>query len=150
MEQIKRKIENFWYHYKVQSIIALLVLGFLLLTRQQFMPEAKADCCVGIITPEYYTEEQLAGLQAAFEKQYGTVELNHYRVDLCETGQDDVMLSLLDADLVVGKSKIFLLASVEKFENATNGLGISEAVQVGDIAELAGLGFDGLWYVTRR
>jgi len=155
MKELKLKFANIWYHYKFYILIALGILAYIVLTWDSLVPEKPAELSVAIVSETYFNDDQRAALKTELEKEYGTVEVNAYRVALGQTDHDAteeeaIALSSLDADLITGKSSIFLLEDVQAFLDATNGLEISEAVQVKNIQNIAGLGFDELWYVTRK
>jgi len=151
---LKEELENYWYHNKWYTLLIIFIVVFAVLSGNIGRSrEPEAEYTIGIVSAAYYNDEALAALRERLRERHGTTEVKYYQVDLsAETSDEDsrVQVSLLDADLMMKQSSDFLLEDVEAFESATNGLEISEAVQVRDIPELAGLGFDELWFVSRR
>ena len=146
---MKEKLDNIWYYYKTVIIIAAAVLLIGAYLGIQNSRIEKADCDVGIVSPAYYSDESLAALKEALKPEYGIVKIHTFRIALGEENQDPTQFMALDADLVGEVCRVFLLADVEAFEKATNGLAISEPVQVANIDSLSGLGFDELWLIQR-
>lgn len=151
MNGIREKLEHFWYYYKTPALIALVVLLVVIESLITTPKTEKYDASVAVISPSGYSEESVAKLRDALEAELGgKVEVKLFMLDLGALNQDETDLALLDIDLRNRISKILLLDDVEKFEQATDNLSISEAVRVKDVEYLSGLGFDELWMVSRN
>lgn len=157
-KQMLKELQNFWYYYRVQTVIALIVLaagGYLLSQRDT----VKYDYDIAIISPFGCSDGQLAEirsvLEAAGSDQTGDgevhVKLHLYRLSLGADGQDSNEIGALDADLVGRVSGIFFTEDPEAFEEATNGLGrASDAIPVREIEKLSGCGLDGFSLLPRK
>lgn len=145
---MKKKLENFWYYHKWHVLIAVIAAVILVFS---FQPKDASDGAynIAIVSPEYYTDEQLAALKNALSAEYATVNINVYHIELCAENQDEIEIGRLDTDLISKKSVAFLLADVDAFKEVTNGIGLTEAVRVKDIDSIKGLGFDDLYFVRR-
>lgn len=156
---MKAALENFWYHYKIPVLIvaACLVTGCYLLFQQAAIP--KADYEVAVVSPEYYSDEQLSALQAVIAAA-GTdvtgdgqviVTVHRYCLKIGADGQDSTEIAALDADLVGNRSGLFLLEDPSVFEEATNGIcRASEAVPCGDIKAFSEEDWNSLYAVVRE
>ena len=153
-----KRIQNFWYHYKTAAIIAAVIIAAgAYLVLQQSKTE-KPDYEVAVVSPDYFTEEQLSSLkdvlQSVGEDCNGdgsvAVNLRVYRIALGQDGQDSAVIGALDADLVGNVSGLFLLDDPGKFEETANGIcKSSEACPIAGCEKLKGLGFDGLFLSCR-
>ena len=144
-----KRIQNFWYHYKTVAIIAAVIIAagaYLIL--QQTKTE-KPDYEVAIVSPDYFTEEQLSALKDVLQSNGEdcsgdgnvVVNLRVYRIALGQDGQDSAIIGALDADLVGNVSGLFFLNDPGIFEETANGIcKASEAVPVADCEVLKGLG----------
>ena len=156
---MKEALENFWYHYKVPVLIAaaILVTGCYLLFQHSAVPAA--DYEVAVISPAYYSDEQLTALQTALAAA-GTdvngdgkviVTVHRYHLEIGADGQDSVEIASLDADLVGNRSGLFFLADPSAFEEATNGIcRASEAVPCAEIKAFSGEDWKSLFAVVRE
>ena len=156
---MRKKIQNFWYYYKAAVIIALVIVaaGAWLLVQQK--KAERPDYEAALVSPEYYSEEQIESLKDALQKAGAdsngdgkvSVNLKVYRIALGEEGQDANVIGALDADLVGKVSGLFLLSDPVKFEEVTNGIcRAADAVPAAECEALRGLGFDGLSLAVRE
>ena len=140
---------NFWYYNKVYVFIGAAVLAVLV---WQYRPSANVeehfDFCVGIVTPQYYDDDQIDALKEAFAVSHGKTNVLCYHVALGALNQDSIEISKLDLDLSLKTSGIFLVDDPDTFLAVSN-VSLSEPVPVSEVGELAGLGFDGLTLVSR-
>ena len=135
MEQLRKKLQNFWFYYKIPLLIALaavLVLTYLLM---QDRSTVQPDYHIGLVREIPCTDAELKALNdlftAAGEDCNGDgqvlVQIHTYYVDLADTSENagvtnaDVVQAL-DADLVGSVSGIFLLEDAATFRRITNGL----------------------------
>ena len=155
---MKKKIQNFWYYHKTVFLIAVLVAAAGTYLFLQQTKTVKPDYEVAIVSPDYFSPEQLSALADKLGQfgndcnGDGSVVVNPrvYRVALGMEGQDSNQISALDADLVGNVSGLFLLDDPAVFEEVTNGIcKSSEAVPVSGCEELGGHGFDDLFLAVR-
>lgn len=133
MNNLRSKIQNFWFYYKKHLLIGLavvLVAGYLM---SQKSPEP--DYHIGLVRAEPLPGEVLQELEARFTAA-GTdvngdgqvlVQIHTYCVNLADDGENAGVrnadaVQALDADLIGGMSGIFLLEDVQTFRAVTNGL----------------------------
>ena len=146
---MKEKLANFWYYHKWHTVIALAAAAILVFAVWPRSDGRENALNIAIVSPVYYSDESLAALEQAFAGRYGDAVVNDYHIELGAYGQDSVEISLLDKDLITGKSTVFLLADPDAFAEATNGLPLKNISKVSDIDYLKGLGFDDLYYAER-
>ena len=151
MKKLISYIKNYWYYYKAYIITGVLALAVVIYSFAGSGSGEEYARYAAVISPDYYSEEQLAALQAALTEQYGSFGVRVYQVALGELNQDEAVLSKLDLDLGKGLSDTLLLADPEAFAAAIDAnIKISDPVPVSEISFLKGLGFDSLYYVTRK
>lgn len=150
MKKILNYIRNYWYYYKVYVITGVLVIAALIYSFTHSGDGPKHDHNAALIFSQSYTKEQVDGLRAALVTEYGSCGLNLYRIELGALNQEESTVALLGMDLAEGTSDILLIEDMDAFYEVTSGIDISEPVRVKDVPYLAGLGFDDLWYVTRK
>lgn len=158
MKDMKNKLQNFWYYYKVPALIILAILAaglYFFLTNQG---SVTGDYDIAVISARSCTDEQLTLIRTAFgqagkdQNGDGIVEVKThvYRFALGEDGQDPKEVAGLDADLVGKMSGIFFTEYPDRFESVTNGIGkAADAIPVSDIPALSGCGIDYLYLLSR-
>lgn len=135
MEQIRKKLENFWFYYKIPLLIglaAVLVLGYLGVRR---LNTTEPDYHIGLVREIPCTDDQLQRLEARFaaagEDCNGDgqilVKIHTYYVDLADTSENAGVsnadaVQALDADLIGKVSGLFLLEDPETFRRVTGGI----------------------------
>lgn len=157
MESMKKRLQNFWYYYKIPTLIILAVLaaGLYFLSQRETI---QSDYSVAIVSPRGLSGEQLAKIKTVME-QTGqdrngdnavTVMIRVFRFAIGEDGQDTKEVAGLDADLVGKESGIFFTEDPKRFEEVTNGIGkAADAVPVSDVPMLADCGIDDLYFLVR-
>ncbi len=154
---MKKKLQNFWYYYKVPAIIALIVLaaGIYLLLQHR---SVESDYHAAIVSPQSPSADQLERIQKALEgigqDQNGdgsvVVTLRVFRFAIGENGQGMNEAAALDADLVGNQSGLFFVNDPEKFEKSTNEIGkAADAVPVSGILLFSDCGIDDLYFLVR-
>ena len=158
MNEFKKKIRNFWYYYKAQTIIVLIILASVLwfMTLGKIPPD---DYIIGIVSPRGFSGDQLVRIRSVFE-QAGmdlnrdgsvNVKLNLFRFAIGTEGADSTEIARLDADLVGHESGIFFTEDPEAFEAATNGIGkATDAVPVSEVPAFSDCGIDELFFLLRK
>ena len=155
---MKNRLQNFWYYYKVHTVIVLALLAALIyyLTLPKTAP---ADYGIAIVSPRGCSAEQLVQIQTILEQagkdQNGdgavTVNIRVFRFEIGGNDQDRVEIAGLDSDLVGKVSGLFFTEDPQRFEEASNGIGkASDAVPVSDIPALAGFDDIADLYLLRR
>lgn len=149
--EFKKKIENFWYYYKVPFIICLVVLYLVCNVYISKKNEVHYDNSVAIISKDNYpSEEQVEEIRSTFEDKYGgTFDVVIYNVALGEENQDEVTLSKLDLDLRNKVSTYFFIEDMDTFKKTTSDIEFSEVVLVNDTEWLENLGLDNFYFAIR-
>ena len=155
---MKKKFQNFWYYYKIPSIIALIVLAagifFFLIQRRS----VESDYHAAIVSLQNLSADQLERVQRVLESvgrdQNGdgsvAAELRVFRFAIGQDGQGMNEAAALDADLVGNHSGLFFVDDPEMFEKSTNGIGkAADAVPVRGIPLFSGCGIDDLYFLVR-
>lgn len=140
MEHLRKKLQNFWFYYKIPLLIGLavlLVLGYLgIQNRNTVQP----DYHIGLVREIPCTDAELQALNDTFTAAgrdingdgQTLVQIHTYYVNLADTSENagvsnaDVVQAL-DADLIGNVSGIFLLEDVATFQRITNNL-LSDSV----------------------
>lgn len=148
---IKKKLENIWYYYKVPIIIGIVVLfvvGEAIVFKKS---EQKFDNSVAIISKNNYpNQEEIENLRNAFIKKYGgTFDAVIYNIELGAVGEDDVTISKLSLDLSNRISAYLFIENLESFKETTNNLEINVQGQGKEFDWLKDCGVDNLWFVSR-
>ena len=140
MEQLWKKLQNFWFYYKIPLLAGLAAVLVLTYLGIQKLNTVQPDYHIGLVREIPCTDEELAALEAVFT-QTGTdlngdgqvvVQIHTYYVNLADTTENagvtnaDVVQAL-DADLIGNICGIFLLEDVDTFQQVTNGL-LSDSV----------------------
>ena len=155
---MKQKLQNFWYYYKIHTIIILAVMAAALYFFLSQRSSISSDYNIAVISSRGCSDVQLAKISNALETagidQDGdgsvTVKLSAYRFSLGQDGQDQIEIMKLDADLVGKESGIFFTEDPDQFEASTNGIGkAADAVPVSRIPLLADCGLDDLYLLPR-
>lgn len=135
MEQLRKKLQNFWFYYKIPLLVALaavLVLGYL---RIQTHSTVRPDYHIGLVREIPCTDAELQTLKGTFSaagKDLNgdgeiVVQIHTYYVNLADTSENAGVsnaeaVQALDADLIGNVSGIFLLEDVATFQRITNNL----------------------------
>ena len=146
---MKKKFQNFWYYYKIPSIIALIVLAagiyFFLIQRRS----VESDYHAAIVSLQNLSADQLERVQRVLES-VGQDQNGDGSVAIGQDGQGMNEAAALDADLVGNHSGLFFVDDPEMFEKSTNGIGkAADAVPVSGIPLFSGCGIDDLYFLVR-
>lgn len=148
---IKKKLENIWYYYKIPIIIGIIVLIVIGETIKLKKEEPKFDNSIAIISKTNYpSQDEVENLRNAFIKKYGgTFDVVIYNVELGAVGEDDVTISKLSLDLSNKISSYLFIENLDSFKETTNNLQINVLGQGKDFDWLKDCGVDNLWFATR-
>lgn len=148
---IKKKLENIWYYYKIPIIIGIIVLIVIGETIKLKKEEPKFDNSIAIVSKTNYpNQDELEKLRNAFIEKYGgTFDIAIYNVELGAVGEDDVIISKLSLDLSNKISSYLFIENLDSFKDATNNLEINVLGQGKDFDWLKNCGVDNLWFATR-
>lgn len=150
MEDLRKKITNIWFYYKVPIIVGIIVLFVSIYSIRIFMSKDEYDHSVAFISTAFPTEQQMDDIKVAFENQYGgTFEIQIFNIKLGADNQDQVTISQLDLDLGQKISEYLLIEDLDAFKKATNNLEIKDVALVSEIDWLKGNGIDNLYYAKR-
>jgi len=130
-----KKLQNFWYYYKIHVLVGLTALAMLCYLGLSSLGSIEPDYEIGLVRaiplPEETVAEWTRALEAHSDDRNGDgnirVQLHTYYTDLGDDSeaagyQNYQIIAALDADLVGKKSGIFLLEDVDAFQQATGGL----------------------------
>ena len=152
MNDLKKKVENIWFYYKVPIIIGTVLLYLFISYGINKTEEPKYDYNIAIISENNYpSEENVEKLKNIFSEKYdGTVGVNIYNVTLGEVGQDEVILSKLSLDLGNKISELFFIEDMDTFKKTTADIEFSDVVLVSNVDWLSNLGLDNFYFATRK
>lgn len=142
-----KKLQNFWFYYKKHLLVGLAAVLVLAYLGIQKISTPEPDYHIGLVRSVQLREEELQTLQDAFTAAgrdingdaQVLVQIHTYYADLAGAPDADVVQAL-DADLIGGRSGLFLLEDETAFRNATAD------ILTGDSILLEG----GLWLTRRK
>ena len=151
MEDLKKKISHIWYYYKVPIIIVVCVIFVIFDSIISNKDAPKYDNSIAIISKENYpSEEEVERLRKAFESKYdGSFDVVIYNIELCEPGEDEIIISKLSLDLANNISEYLFIENMDKFEEATNNLEVNIQGLGKEFEWLKNCGVDDFYYCTR-
>jgi len=140
MEHLRKKLQNFWFYYKIPFLVACAVLLMLTYLGIQKRNTVEPDYHIGLVREIPCTDDELQALEDTFTVA-GTdlngdgqvlVQIHTYYVNLADDSENAgvsnaEVVQALDADLVGSVSGIFLLEDVASFQQVTNQL-LSDSV----------------------
>ena len=135
MEQLRKKIQNFWFYYKIPFLVGFAVVFVLSYLTIQKHTTVQPDYHIGLVRTVPCTDMELQGLKDTFTAAGqdlngdGTVlvQIHTYYVNLEDPAENAGVanadtIQALDADLIGNVSGIFLLEDVAAFQTVTNNL----------------------------
>ena len=135
MEQLRKKIQNFWFYYKIPFLVGLAVVFILGYLTVQKHTTVQPDYHIGLVRTVPCTDMELQSLKdtftAAGQDLNGDgevlVQIHTYYVNLEDPAENAGVanadtIQALDADLIGNVSGIFLLEDVAAFQTVTNNL----------------------------
>ena len=135
MEQLRKKIQNFWFYYKIPFLVGLAVVFILGYLTVQKHTTVQPDYHIGLVRTVPCTDMELQGLKDTFtatgQDLNGDgevlVQIHTYYVNLEDPAENAGVanadtIQALDADLIGNVSGIFLLEDVAAFQTVTNNL----------------------------
>lgn len=140
MEQLRKKIQNFWFYYKIPFLVGFAVVFVLSYLTIQKHTTVQPDYHIGLVRTVPCTDMELQSLKdtftAAGQDLNGDgevlVQIHTYYVNLEDPAENAGVanadtIQALDADLIGNVSGIFLLEDVAAFQTVTNNL-LSDSV----------------------
>ena len=140
MEQLRKKIQNFWFYYKIPFLVGFAVVFVLGYLTVQNHTTVQPDYHIGLVRTVPCTDMELQGLKDTFtatgQDLNGDgevlVQIHTYYVNLEDPAENAGVanadtIQALDADLIGNVSGIFLLEDVAAFQTVTNNL-LSDSV----------------------
>ena len=135
MEQLRKKIQNFWFYYKIPFLVGLAVVFILGYLTVQKHTTVQPDYHIGLVRTVPCTDMELQGLKDTFtatgQDLNGDgevlVQIHTYYVNLEDPAENAGVanadtIQALDAALIGNVSGIFLLEDVAAFQTVTNNL----------------------------
>lgn len=135
MEQLWKKLQNFWFYYKIPLLAGLAAVLVLTYLGIQKLNTVQPDYHIGLVREIPCTDAQLQSLQelftAAGDDLNGDgevlVQIHTYYVNLADGSENAgvrnaEVVQALDADLIGKRSGIFLLEDVATFQSITNNV----------------------------
>ena len=141
-------MKNFWYYHKFHVLIAVVALAIVIASVVPAAKKDEADFCLGIVSSQYYDDEDIAALKEALSLIYGSADVRVYHLELGAEGQDSAVVSALDLDIIAKTSRAFLLEDWETFREVT-GFEMSDPVPAEEMDCFKNTPFETLSYVSR-
>lgn len=149
---IKKKLENIWYYYKIPIIIGIFVVYVLVNTVIQKINTPTYDHSVAIVSKyNYPSAENVERMRLIFEEKYGgTFDIVIYNIALGEIGEDEILISKLSLDIGNKISEYYFIEDMETFKKTTANVEFSDVVLVSDLDWLSNLGLDNFYFCIRK
>lgn len=117
----KKKLENYWYYYKIHTLIGVFILVIVVTTIRDKMRQIDYDYCIGVVTESNIQYEQLDQLQQAFESyadDYNEdgevhVQIENYVLSNDESMNPQMIMAnqtKFSGDLQIGQSMIYIFS----------------------------------------
>lgn len=145
MENLRKKLSNFWFYYKIPLLIALAAAAAALYLGLQSAGTPEPDYHIGLISTTPRSDAQLAVLTDGFAALGADlnadgqilVRLHTYFVDLADDSPNAGVsnadkVAALDADLIGGVSGIFLTEDPQTLLAITEGIFTDAPIPYGD------------------
>lgn len=155
--EFHKKWENYWYYYKIHTIIAVFVIIFMAVLIQQCASRADPDMTVMVVTKSVaVSQDKLDGIQNMLQKYTADVNHDGRKVVSCEVfnlneNQDPQMLNALNMKLIAeissSNAALFITDSDEykhldqngelfdKFSNVSSGSPKNDRIKLSSIED---------------
>lgn len=120
-EETRKKIDNFWYYYKIHVLVVVFILFFAGVFIKDIVTKVEYDYSVAFVTEEMMTDEEISSIQSVFEKEAEDlngdgeihVEVQNYTIPQGDSANPQLVAAgqtKLTVDIQDGTSMIFFLS----------------------------------------
>ena len=120
-EETRKKIDNFWYYYKIHVLVVVFILFVASVFIKDIVTKVDYDYSVAFVTEEMMTNEEISSIQSVFEREAEDlngdgeihVEVQNYTIPQGDSA-DPLLVAAgqtkLTVDIQEGTSMIFFLS----------------------------------------
>ena len=120
-EETRKKIDNFWYYYKIQVLVVVFILFVASVFIKDIVTKVDYDYSVAFVTEEMMTNEEISSIQSVFEREAEDlngdgeihVEVQNYTIPQGDSADPQLVAAgqtKLTVDIQEGTSMIFFLS----------------------------------------
>lgn len=120
-EETRKKIDNFWYYYKIHVLVVLFILFVASVFIKDIVTKVDYDYSVAFVTEEMMTNEEISSIQSMFEGEAEDlngdgeihVEVQNYTIPQGDSADPQLVAAgqtKLTVDIQEGTSMIFFLS----------------------------------------
>ena len=120
-EETRKKIDNFWYYYKIHVLVVVFILFVAGVFIKDIVTKVDYDYSVAFVTEEMMTDEEISSIQSVLEKEAEDlngdgeihVEVQNYTIPQGDSADPQLVAAgqtKLTVDIQDGTSMIFFLS----------------------------------------
>lgn len=120
-EETRKKIDNFWYYYKIHVLVVVFILFVAGVFVKDIVTKVDYDYSVAFVTEEMMTDEEISSIQSVLEKEAEDlngdgeihVEVQNYTIPQGDSADPQLVAAgqtKLTVDIQDGTSMIFFLS----------------------------------------
>ena len=120
-EETRKKIDNFWYYYKIHVLVVVFILFVASAFIKDIVTKVDYDYSVAFVTEEMMTNEEISSIQSVFEREAEDlngdgeihVEVQNYTIPQGDSADRQLVAAgqtKLTVDIQEGTSMIFFLS----------------------------------------
>ena len=120
-EETRKKIDNFWYYYKIHVLVVVFILFVASVIIKDIVTKVDYDYSVAFVTEEMMTNEEISSIQSVFEGEAEDlngdgeihVEVQNYTIPQGDSADPQLVAAgqtKLTVDIQEGTSMIFFLS----------------------------------------
>lgn len=120
-EETRKKIDNFWYYYKIHVLVVVFILFVASAFIKDIVTKVDYDYSVAFVTEEMMTNEEISSIQSVFEREAEDlngdgeihVEVQNYTIPQGDSADPQLVAAgqtKLTVDIQEGTSMIFFLS----------------------------------------
>lgn len=120
-EETRKKIDNFWYYYKIHVLVVVFILFVAGAFIKDIVTKVDYDYSVAFVTEEMMTNEEISSIQSVFEREAEDlngdgeihVEVQNYTIPQGDSADPQLVAAgqtKLTVDIQEGTSMIFFLS----------------------------------------
>lgn len=120
-EETRKKIDNFWYYYKIHVLVVVFILFVASVFIKDIVTKVDYDYSVAFVTEEMMTNEEISSIQSVFEGEAEDlngdgeihVEVQNYTIPQGDSADPQLVAAgqtKLTVDIQEGTSMIFFLS----------------------------------------
>lgn len=120
-EETRKKIDNFWYYYKIHVLVVVFILFVASVFIKDIVTKVDYDYSVAFVTEEMMTNEEISSIQSVFEREAEDlngdgeihVEVQNYTIPQGDSADPQLVAAgqtKLTVEIQEGTSMIFFLS----------------------------------------